>query len=490
MLLYHELISIDKSSDTAIYLQISNSIINNIRRGRLRPGLKLPGSRELSDHLSVHRKTILAAYDELLAQGWIEVIPRKGTFVVHNLPEIRPQKLTKNEITGQYPSKTIFSIDEDKLISFPITNYDPSVNLVINDGFPDIRLAPIELYLRELRSISKQSAFKKYYTYGSPKGAEYLRETLAAFLSDTRGLAISTDNVMITKGAQMGIYLAGRLLIKPGDDIIVEEPGYFGATLTFQQFGANINRVPVDDFGIDVDAVEKLCKTKKIRFIYVIPHHHHPTTVSLIPERRLRLLELAANYKFAIIEDDYDYDYHYTSNPIMPMASLDQHGNVIYIGTLSKMLVPSIRVGFMVAPLNFIDAVAKLRRSIDAQGDGIMESAIAQLYRNGTITRHIKKAVNIYRERRDTFCKLLTSEIGDKVSFKIPVGGMSVWAKFNDTDLTSVSERAAKKGLTISNGKIYNTSNVNYNSCRLGFASLNLKEQQKAIEILARCFKD
>jgi len=489
MNLLKDLISIDKASDTAVYLQISNSIINHIRRGRLRRGLKLPGSRELANTLAIHRKTMLAAYDELLAQGWIEMIPRKGTFVVQELPEIRPQKITKNEISGQYPQKTIFPIYDDGLISFPMPNYDPSVNLVINDGFPDVRLAPIELYLRELRSVSKQAAFKKYYVYGSSKGAEYLRETFAAFLSDTRGLAISTDNVMITKGAQMGIYLAGRLLIKPGDDIIVGEPSYFAATLTFQQFGANINRVPVDDFGIDVDAIERLCKTKKIKLIYVIPHHHHPTTVSLTPERRLRLLALAANYKFAIIEDDYDYDYHYTSNPIMPMASLDQHGNVIYIGTLSKILAPTIRVGFMIAPVNFIDAVAKIRRSIDGQGDSMMEAAIAQLYKNGTITRHIKKAVKIYRERRDHFCGILNEQLGDKISFKIPVGGMSVWTKFNDTDLKLVSERAAKKGLVVSNGKIYNTApNVNYNSSRLGFASMNLKEQEQAIEILATCF--
>jgi GntR family transcriptional regulator/MocR family aminotransferase len=484
MILLKQLISIDKSGDTAIYLQLNNSIINNIKRGRLRRGAKLPGSRELALSLAIHRKTILAAYDELLAQGWVEMIPRKGTFVAQFLPEIKPQKITKEEIAGYYPQKTNFLIDEASLASFPLENYLPVADLIINDGFPDIRLTPVELYLRELRSVCRQTAFQRYYSYGSTKGADYLRETLSVFLSETRGLAISSDNVMITKGAQMGIYLAGKLLIKPGDDIIVGEPGYFAATLTFEQFGATINRVPVDDFGIDVDAVELLCKTKKIKLIYVIPHHHHPTTVTLIPERRLRLLALAAQYKFAIIEDDYDYDYHYASNPIMPMASLDQHGNVIYIGTLSKVLAPSIRVGFIIAPANFINAAAKLRRCIDGQGDSLMEAAIAQLYRNGTIVRHIKKAVKAYRERRDNFCKLLKEQIGDKVSFKTPGGGMSVWATFNDTDIKLISARAAKKGLQVSDGRIYNTY-ANYNSCRLGFASLNLEEQGRAITILA-----
>lgn len=283
----------------------------------------------------------------------------------------------------------------------------------------------------------------------------------------------------------MGIYLAARLLVNPGDHVIVGEPGYFGATLTLQQVGATINRVPVDENGIDVDAIEALCKKKKIRLLYVIPHHHHPTTVTLTPERRIRLLELAASYKIAIIEDDYDYDFHYTSYPVMPMASLDHHGNVIYIGTLSKTLVPAIRIGFMVAPENFIRAASGLRRWIDRQGDTLMEVALAELYKNGTVNRHIKKVVKLYRERRDCFCELLKDKIGDKISFKIPEGGMSVWTKFN-VDLKRVAERAGAKGLAMSDGTIYNGPNVNYNASRLGFASLNFKEQERAIEILSR----
>ncbi len=485
MISLKELIVIDKSADTAIYLQITNSIINNIRRGQLRRGLKLLGSRELATLLNVHRKTMLAAYDELQAQGWIEMLPRKGTFVVQNLPEIKPKKIKQNEILKRYPSQTIFSFDDERVISFSPSRFNPTANLMINDGFPDNRLAPTELFLRELRSLTRQRAFKKYYSYGSTQGPAPLLETLSPFLNDTRGLPISFNNILITKGAQMGIYLAARLLVSPGDHVIVGEPGYFGATLTLQQVGATINRVPVDENGIDVDAIEVLCKKKKIRLLYVIPHHHHPTTVTLTPERRIRLLELAASYKFAIIEDDYDYDFHYTSYPVMPMASLDHHGNVIYIGTLSKTLVPAIRIGFMVAPENFIRAASGMRRWIDRQGDTLMEVALAELYKNGTVNRHIKKVVKLYRERRDSFCELLKDKIGDKISFKIPEGGMSVWTKFN-VDLKRVAEKAGAKGLAMSDGAIYNGPNINYNASRLGFASLNFKEQERAIEILSR----
>ena len=281
----------------------------------------------------------------------------------------------------------------------------------------------------------------------------------------------------------MGLYLTANLLLTKGDHVIVGEPGYFTATLTLERAGGVIIRVKVDESGIDVDAIEAICRKRKIRLVYVIPHHHLPTTVTLTPERRMRLLNLAAKYKFAIIEDDYDYDFHYDSSPMLPMASLDTHGNVIYIGTLTKTLVPAIRIGFVVAPRNFIEEVTQMRRSIEFQGDTLMEISIAELYKNGVIANHIKKSVRIYRERRDNFCSLLQSKLGDRVSFRVPEGGMCVWVKFNEGKLPGVAAAAYQKGLTMSDGSSYNDK-ANYNSTRMGFSSLNLNEQEKAVEII------
>lgn len=483
------LIVIDKTSDMAIYLQIANCIVHGIRSGRLRRGSRLASSRAVADFLSVHRKTMIAAYEELQAQGWIEMIPRKGTFVVCDLPDIKPRKLRAGEVPGRYPEKTSFTV-EDRVV-FPVkgTSFQHSNPLVLNDGFPDVRLAPTDLFLREYRTLSKRNSFRRYYQYGSAQGPDLLLETLSSFLSDTRALPITRHNVMITKGAQMGIYLAANVLLQPGDQVVVGEPSYFAATRTFEYAGGKINRVGVDDYGIDVDAIEALCRKKTIRLVYVIPHHHHPTTVTLIPERRIRLLELAARYRFAIIEDDYDYDFHYTSNPVLPMASLDQQGNVIYIGTLTKTLAPAMRMGFVVAPENFIQSISRLRRLIDWQGDSMAEVALAELYRNGTIGRHIKKVVKLYHARRDHFCSLMADQLGDRVSFKIPDGGMSVWTTFPGVDLEGLAERAARKGLVMSDGKIYNTHTTDYNATRLGFASLNLKELERAVDILRSVLK-
>ncbi|HVU58901.1 MAG TPA: PLP-dependent aminotransferase family protein [Puia sp.] len=486
MQLLSALIHIDEKADTPIYLQITNAFIHHIRSGRLRKGLKLPGSREVAASLGINRMTMVAAYDELQAQGWIEMLPRKGTFVKKDLPILSPRKIDAAPQPFTMPGKPLFSFDERKIVPVSASEFPESGKLIFNDGFPDSRLAPVEELIRSMRSFAKMSIHKKYLMYGGAQGTGLLRETLAEFLSDTRGLPITPRNILITRGAQMGIYIAASIVLDAGDPIIVGEPGYSGANLTFQQLGAKIYHVPVDGDGIDIDAVEKLCRTKKIRLVYVIPHHHNPTTVTLTPERRIRLLELSVKYKFAIIEDDYDYDFHYASKPMMPMASLDRHGTVVYIGTLTKTLAPAIRIGFMVAPESFIRHATSLRKALDTQGDSLIENAIAGLYKDGTMTSHIKKSVKLYKERRDHLCRLLREELRDHVSFKIPEGGMSVWTQFPRTDMVRLSRAAYDKGLIIKDGTEYDTPGRKYGAVRLGFAGLNTGELDRAVGILRR----
>ncbi|MDR8393742.1 PLP-dependent aminotransferase family protein [Aliifodinibius sp. S!AR15-10] len=481
------LIEIDRDSERAVYLQVAQSFVRNIRRGRLRKGLKLPGTRKVADLLGINRMTMVAAFDELKAQGWIETVPRKETFVKRDLPDITPKRFAREKEISHFPREASFPVNTDRVVQFPQSNFQVVGKLMIDDGFPDTRLAPVDRLMQSMRSISRKPVYKKYLRYGGPLGTDRLRETLANYLADTRGLPLSTENIMITRGAQMGINLAARLLLQPGDDIIMTEPSFFGAQLTFQQRKAVINRVPVDEQGMDLDAVERLCQQKDIKLIYVVPHHHFPTTVTLTPKRRIKLLDLAKEHRFAIIEDDYDYDFHYASSPMLPMASLDQHGSVIYIGTLTKTLAPSIRIGFTLGAENYIAAASHLRRTIDWQGDSLRELAIAELYRDGTISRHIKKSVKTYRKRWDHFCGLLESHLGGHVTFAKPEGGMSVWTTFRDCDLKKLSANASEKGLIMGDGELFNTEEHNYNSARLGFASLNVEEQEKAVKILASC---
>jgi len=452
--------------------------------------------------LGVNRNTIKATLDELQAQGWIEAFPRKGVFVASDLPEVRPGKEISGvggrgnggggDFAGSARAGRTAAANFDLLYTDEEGVLDRKRrpgNIFIDDGFPDSRLAPMDVFLREVRSLSGLPSFRQYMQYGSPVGTDYLIGVLTNYLNDTRGLHIGKGSLMITRGVQMGTYLAANILLKPGSQVVVGEPGYAYANKTFEKLGAVLNRVPVDGQGIDVPAVERLCKKKKISLLYVMPHHHSPTTVRLSPQRRIQLLELARRYRIAIIEDDYDYDFHYDSNPVLPMASLDHNGNVIYVGTLSKTLVPAVRLGFMTGPEDFIRLAAKRRSIIDFQGDAFTELAMAELFRNGTVGRHIHKSVRTYHQRRDHFCALLESELGARVQFARPEGGMAVWVKWPGVDLAGLSELAGGKGLDISDGRFYNPPGRNYFSMRMGFASLDQGEQERAVGILRDCLK-
>jgi len=485
MMLIESLLSVDKSSPVPVYLQISNGIIAYIRQGTLKPGSPLPASRALSASLNVHRKTVVAAYDELYAQSWVDVIARKGIYVAKNLPDVSPRPIEKTVLKHSLAGKTSFKVDDNKINPLRMFVPMPDGNLTFTEGFPDTRIAPVDLMVREYRRMAGYHFTHKYLMYGPEQGSENLRNELARFLGETRGLHVTPNDILITKGVQMALYLCAQVLINKNDIVIVGDPGYAGANEVFEQAGAQLAFVPVDDCGIDINAVEAICKVKKVRMLYVVPHHHQPTTVTLSSERRMHLLELAAKYQFAIIEDDYDFDFHYTSGPILPLASADYYGNVIYVGSFCKTIAPGIRIGFMVAPSNFLIQATRLRRLIDRQGEHLLEEAMASLLKNGDIGRHLKKANKLYHERRDFLCRLLQEQLGDYLSFKIPNGGFAIWIKYlHDLETAAVSEKANELGLSIGTGyDYYYDKAFKHSFVRVGFASLNEKEMEEAVSI-------
>jgi len=360
----------------------------------------------------------------------------------------------------------------------------PPPHLIIDDGHPDMRLAPLDLLAREYRARLKSGATRKQVTASLTPGSSRLRETLVTFLAETRGVQAQVPNILVTHGAQMSIYIAASLLVRPGDQVIVGEPGYPVANGVFESLGAVLRRVPVDENGIDADKVEKLCRSHPAKMLYLVPHHHHPTTVTLSPDRRMRLLEMADTFNFAIIEDDYDYDFHYSSSPYLPLAAGGHNNRLIYISSFSKALSSSIRVGFMVAPEDFITQATYLRRLIELRGDPVMEDALAVLIRNGDIGRHLKKVNRIYAARRDHLCLLLDTLLKGKVTYRKPSGGMVIWTCFDKRyPLQRIAERAAREGLYMSNGEMYQ----DYNAIRFGFASLTEEELEEAVKILSRC---
>lgn len=481
---YSELITINRDSDTAVYLQIAAGLINIIRERLVLKGSMLPSSRQLAEMLNVHRKTVNAAYDELSASGWVQPVPRKGIMV-----SVNTQDLTPLGFNQSLKAKPYHSINKDFFLKIRANEAKKTIannyHTVVNDGFPDARIAPVDMLMKQYYTFLKKSHIQGQFMLGDITGSYNLRKEIAVFLTETRGLNIDTEHVLITRGAQMAIYIAAQMIIKPGDTVIVGEPGYFMANRIFKHFGATLIHVKVDEQGIDVDAISKICEKKRPNLLYVIPHHHHPTTVTLSADRRLKLLSLIRKYELPVIEDDYDYDYHYNKSPILPLASADHNGYVLYIGSLTKSFASALRIGYLVAGAALIWQAAALREMIDIRGDILMEEALAALYKNGHMQKHLNKAVKTYRQRRDHFCNLLSTELNDAVSFDKPSGGMSVWVKFNTGyNLPEIAYKAAKNGIYMNDGIMYNTGNTNYNALRMGFASMNEMEMEELVKTL------
>lgn len=479
MLPFQTLIPLNKTLALPVYRQIANAITQHIKNGILKPETALPGTREMAEILDVHRKTVVAAYSELQIQGWILVTPRKGFYVAGNLPELKPREWQQDGASGYGKQMSapfnVLTPDYQGPIYPPHTPF----RLIIDDGWPDTRLAPLDLLMREYRSLLKFK-YKNPVTGAVTAGSLNLREAMVDYLSETRGIKADIPHLLITHGAQMAIYIAARLTIIPGANVIAGYPGYNTASQLFQHLGANLLTVPVDDQGIDTAAVADLCKKHPISMLYVIPHHHHPTTVTLSPARRMHLLELAAQYNFAIIEDDYDYGFHYNSSPYLPLATGQHHGRVIYIGSFSKSLAASVRIGFLVGAEDFIQQGIYLRKLLDLKGNHLMEDALAVLIKNGDMSRHLKKANKVYHTRLQHLTTLLDTQLPGIVEYTVPMGGMAIWSQFK-VPLKALSANAAKQGLYISDGSFY----VVKNACRIGFASLTTQEMEEAISILA-----
>ncbi len=484
MIAYQTLLSIDKTAKLPAYLQLANQLMNLVRGGELRAGQKLLGTRQLAQFLGIHRKTVVQAYDELLAQGWLESRTGSGTYVVESLPEIKPQQLVDGQKERRNPAKTAgFSFEALPHLWRPVLVSGQELHL--DDGFPDPRLAPLNELTRAYRSNLLQGNRYVRLGYGDTKGSAWLRRELALYLNETRGLKITEENVLITRGTMMGLYLVATGLVKKGDNAAVGALSWSGANMNFLQAGANLLQLPVDEYGLVVDELEQYCKKLAVRLVYLTSHHHYPTTVALRADRRLKLLRLAEEYGFIVFEDDYDYDFHYLSKPLLPLASADPAGTVLYCGSFTKAISPAFRVGYLVGPENVINHLAQLRRIIDRQGDLVLENSFAELLQNGVIHRHLRKSLREYRERRDIFCELLKTYLGDYLDFQVPDGGMAVWSRFSkEINLELLAEKALKKELVFSNGKHHDSPGNALNSTRLGFASSTVEELEKCVNIL------
>jgi len=492
-------VQLDLDSDVPIYLQLTRRLIEAITHGRVAPGSRLPGSRSLAKMIGVHRNTVSAVYDELLAEGWITSRARSGTFVCDTLPTSgaiarEPRgagggSRKRGSPSPPSPLEALYSLPGPRVAAWHSTP-PPAGGVDLVGGRPDLSLVPAvalaRAYARGLRRLRS-----RILGYGDPRGHERLRIVIAEMLRATRGLAVGAENIVITSGSQMALYVVVRALVRPGEAVAVEALGYRTAWRTLSAAGARLRPVPIDAEGLRVDKLAEQSSRERIRAVYLTPHHQYPTTVALSPRRRMELLHLARTRRFAILEDDYDHEIHFDGHPLVPLASTDRLESVLYLGSLSKIFAPGLRLGYAVAPPRVLERLAAQRSMIDLSGNAGIEIAVAELFEEGEVQRHLRRMARIYQVRRDALVSGLRKELCDVLAFEIPSGGTAVWCRvLGRSSVEAWVERCRAAGAVFQGGSAFTFRKRSIPFVRIGFTRATEDEIAKGIRVMASCWRD
>lgn len=468
-------ISFKKSKTQPIYIQVTQGFIQLFQRNIILKKTKLPGTRSLAKVLHIHRNTAIAVYDELASQGWVKIEPNKGTFVLD--PKLKPikNKSVKQTVENAYKYAENTSFPFQKSFHLASTQQVTNAKFAINDGKPDLRLHPVHQFTRWYSAAMKRKTLIQKWNRPNEASHSVFQLQLCNHLNATRGLHISPKNLISTRSTEMSLYIVSQLLIQKNELVLVGELSNYAANMIFQQVGASIKTIPVDEDGLDVDFIRKNYTKNSIRCLYVCAQRDYPTTITLSEKRRTALLTLANEYQFAIIEDDYDYDFQFDAIAKPPLASEDTNGSVIYLGKLGQSLFPSFQTGFVIAPENIIAEAKNYMYLLDEQGDLIQEQLLSELINEGEIHRLMQKNIVVYKDRRDHIVMLLNQNFRDIAEWEIPSGGLAIWLKFNPIiALVQLAKEAEKIDLFLPKTILY--QNKNTCAIRLGFGHLNTEE--------------
>lgn len=369
--------------------------------GRLTAGLRLPSSRALAEQLGVRRNAVVVAYELLLSDGLAEARVGDGTYVAARVPR---------GPAAADPVEPPFPTLERGPFAVGSTTADPILMRRLARALRDrvIRAAPADL------------------GYGDPRGHPALREAIADHLAATRGVACDASRIVVTSGTQQGLRFCAEVLLRAGDSVWMEDPGYPTARRTLAALGARLVPVPVDAAGIDVAAGRRAAP--QARFAYVTPSHQFPTGATMSMARRLALLDWARETGGYVMEDDYDSEFRFSGAPLTALAGIDGEGRVIYLGTFSKTLFPGLRIGFVVLPAPLLGPVVAARAVSDRFPSSLMGGALADIMRGGEFAAHLRRMRTLYRARRDMVAELLTTASGGGLEVALPDHGLHMLA--------------------------------------------------------------
>lgn len=498
------LIAVDRKSPKPLYQQVYDAYRAKIVRGELRSGQPVPSTRELARELNVSRLPVLTAYSQLLAEGHFESRTGSGTFVAATIParprfeapspfvpSKAPQSKTPESKTAARGTTVAegarpLSARARALPGFERPSWAESLG-AFQVGQPELRSFPMHLWSKLLMRYSRELKVNALQ-YGDPLGLEELRQAVATYLRTSRGVRCEPAQIMIVSGSQQALDISTRVLLDPGARVWVEEPGYWLVHHVLTAAGCAIVPVPVDSDGLDVSAGIKLCRGARAAF--VAPSHQYPLGVTMSATRRFQLLEWARQAGAWIIEDDYDSEYRYGSLPIASLQGLDNHARVIYTGTFSKVLFPSLRLGYIVAPFDLIGPFAAVRQSMDICPSHASQSVLARFIQEGHFTRHIRKMRRVYEERRGVLVEEIERQLGSSCEIVGSAAGMHLTIlfreRFRDVDIAA---KAAQRQLWLSALSLSYVGSAPRQGFVLGFGNASVTQIPGAVRLLKQLLK-
>lgn len=438
-------ISLNRSTRTPLYLQLYRELREAIETGRFHPKARVPSSRSLAEDLGLSRKTVVDAFEQLTAEGYLESSVGSGTYVTGDLPQpmlgaqVRKLKPGNPAVAPRTPSRRGRKIAR-------ISPFFPAVKpLPFRHGLPALDAFPLKLWT-QLAGKRLRSLPSELLGYGDPKGYRPLREAIAWYLGTSRAVRCEPDQVVIVAGSQQAIYLAALVLLDKDDSMWIEDPGYLGARGAFQIAGARLIPVPVDEQGLRVSEGVKL--HQNARLAYVTPSNQYPLTVTMSLSRRLELLEWAHATGAWIIEDDYDSEFRYNSRPIASLQGLDRYGRVIYLGTFSKLLAPTLRIGYFVLPPELVDVISTASSLITRHPPALEQIVLTDFIAQGHLARHIRRMRTIYIERQADLIEAAERELAGVLEITPPEAGTHLvgWLPRCIDDQIAVA-KAAERGV-------------------------------------------
>ena len=479
--------TLDPDSPESLHRQLYEELRRAILSGRLAPGSRLPASREFANVSHISRNTVLSAYNQLLAEGYIESRAGSGTFVARAIPEtMTPESPAQEPGAVPTPSQTPRELSargrelqEALLVRHPMR----TVANAFRPGLPALDHFPMDIY-RRLYDRRLRRASVRLLAYDDPQGYLPLREAVAAHLSAARGARCGPEHVVIVNGSQQGVDLAARVLRDPGDAVWFEEPGYFAARAVFQSHGARVVPVPVDGEGMVVSVgVER---APEARLAYVTPSHQNPLGVTMTLARRVALTQWAERTGGWIVEDDNASEYRYRGRPLAALQGIDASNRVLYVGTFSKVMFSSLRLGYIIAPADLVPALVHARALADRQSPGLAQAVLADFMNEGHFARHVRRMRTLYAERLAALLKAVQTHADDVLEVDEGEGGLSrvAWLP-RGVDDTEVATEVARAGIQCMPFSEYCVHRPDRGGLVLGFSGIDEAEIEAGVQRVA-----